>query len=175
MSANLSFTLRKAFEIPPGQVVIRPGDPLAVGIKLHQVAKEFLRHYLLPLHPPPEEGLRLEYLDPEEELVDCGGPLRFELGAEAPITPGLPHPVFRNGRGTFLRVIGAERAYTMSEAQRLYQADNFVELTSREVLARQDRNLKGHYPDFRILGMGGPSGVLTLPEVRTAYQKSRSA
>ncbi|MEO5335498.1 MAG: hypothetical protein H7841_01195 [Magnetospirillum sp. WYHS-4] len=174
MTHQLVFLSRRAFEVPAGQAAIRPGDGV-VGMKLRQMAKDFVRHYLLPLEPLPAEGLKLVYLDPEDDLIDCGGPVRLSLGDARPPAADTRPAVFRNARGTFLAAEQAARAYTMSEAQRFYKAECFVDLASCEALSRQDRNISAVFPDWRVEGMGTADGIMPLERVLSAYQKSRSA
>lgn len=174
MTQALCFQLRQAHAIPPGQVVVRPSDG-CVGMKVQQIAKDFVRHYFLPLEPLGAEGLKLAYLDPEDELADCGGPVRFSLGQSQGPGAGERGAVFRNGRATFLAAQQADREYTMSEAQRFYKSELFVDLASREVYSRQDRNVVEVFPGWKVEGMAGANGIVPLADIGAAYQKSRSA
>jgi hypothetical protein len=172
MIQPLSFRLRQAHEIPPGQAVVRPVDG-SVGMKVQQIAKDFVRHYFLPLEPMAAEGLKLVYLDPEDELADCGGPVRLSLGKGRAPGPGERGAAFRNARATFLAARQADREYTMSEAQRFYKSELFIDLTSREVLSRQDRNVAEIFPDWKVDGMAGANGIVPLVEIRAAFAGAR--
>lgn len=174
MTQALSFDLRQAHAIPPGQAVVRPSDG-CVGMKVQQIAKDFVRHYFLPLVPMAAEGLKLAYLDPEDELADCGGPVRFSLGEGRAPAAGERGVLFRNARATFLAAQQADREYTMSEAQRFYKSELFVDLASREVYSRQDRNIAEVFPAWRVEGMAGANGIVPLADIGAAYQKSKSA
>ena len=82
MSEPGRFPLRPAFEIPPGHAVLVGAGPGVLGLKGQRRAKKYVQDYVVALAPAPEGGHRLDFVDPETELADCGAPLRFVPGPE---------------------------------------------------------------------------------------------
>jgi hypothetical protein len=84
-------TERPALEVPAGHAVLRRRADGGVDLCLkgQRRAKRHIQDYTVTLIPAGEDGPRLDFIDPEEPLTDCGGGLTFVPEAPA---DGRGHP-----------------------------------------------------------------------------------
>ena len=143
MSDLPSFERKKAFETRDANaVVLEAGDGPLVCLKTVRMGKDFIHHYLVPLQPLPAGELTLIYVDPEDELVDCGAGVVFTLGGAAAasgvrIEAGT---VFANPKATFLKA---------RDDARTDRAFAYVDIASGHVKFRQERTLATVYGEWR--------------------------
>ncbi len=94
MSDTRTLVSRPAFEITPGNAVLRrneAGDPI-LSLKVQRRGKNYVQDYVVDLTPPTEPEMRLDFVDPETEIADCGAPLRFETGPSSDPALGWSPP-----------------------------------------------------------------------------------
>ncbi|MDH5750647.1 MAG: hypothetical protein OEY85_15160, partial [Rhodospirillales bacterium] len=118
--------------------------------------------YVVPLDPHPAHDMRLVYVDPEEELVECGGRAVFAL-AEGVTPEGWAEVghIFQNDQGTFLKVIEDPKS------QKMYA---FVDIRSGEIRRRQERGVNTVFMQWRVEGMdSGEKRTVTFAELRQAF------
>ncbi len=158
---------KKAYQIPSGTTVLHVMDGgVIIGLKAEREGKEYIHHYVVPLDPHPADDMRLVYVDPEDELIECGGPAVFALadGAKPDGRAEVGH-IFRNGQGTFLKVIEDPKSQKMFA---------FVDIRTGEIRRRQERGVNEVFMDWRIEGMAmDGERTVTFAELREAYSASR--
>lgn len=158
MSDIPQLSRRKAYEIAPRRAVLTRDAGLCM--KAEQDGKDFIHHFLVPLDPRPAAPLQVIYVDPEEELLDCGGTITLALGAAAGEGPIAHGEILRSDRGTFLKVKGDPR---------LAWVEAFIDMDSGMLKRRQGRHAAEIFRDWRLEDVGGLS-----PAAIRAAQKSRS-
>lgn len=151
MSEPGHFPLRPAFEIAPGNAVRRGAEPGVLCLKGQRKAKKYVQDYVVAVAPPPEGGPRLDFVDPETELTDCGAPLRFVPGAEATGEEGPPpHPqpgdLVHTEQGLCLAVW---------ETDGIYRFVSFVDVATGAVRRLRKGAIGTLYRDWRLAEDGG--------------------
>jgi len=150
MNETLILQRRKAFEIQRGNAVIHveDGDAL-VCLKAEREGKEYVHHYLVVLDPAPEAGHGMIYIDPDDEVVDCGYVFAYEMtegemrGATAAERADVGD-VFQNAAGLFLKVTEDPKSQKMFA---------FVNIHSGEVMRRQERGVTKVFQEWRTTGL----------------------
>ena len=132
---------RMAHEIGCGAVVIRTtADGPVVCLKLDRIGKEYIHHYLIPLHPRPSVNLELIYIDPEDMLFDCFATMDISYGDAL---PGQTIPeagqAFENDKGFFIKALDDP------QTQKMF---GFVDPATGLVCIRQERKIKAIHPDW---------------------------
>lgn len=167
MSPEQRFNKTKSRDIPCGNAVILEDDGEAVVcLKAERQGKEYVHHYLIPLDRRRGRELRLIYIDPEDEVMDCGLPVAIDPGEAA----GSPAPevgdAFRNAAGLFLKVIEDPKSQKMFA---------FIDIASGPTLGqvrrRQERRLSAVHPQWRAVAADGDN-VFTLQSLRQAYTEA---
>jgi len=125
-----------------GHAVRRP-DADALFIKVERQGKEYVHHYLVQVAPAPGQGMSLIYIDPDEPLLDFGAMCAFDPGtaAASAITPEPGH-IFATPKGMFLMV------HEDPMSQKMFA---FIDVTSGEVLRRQDRKVDAVHVEWLAL------------------------
>lgn len=146
MTESTSPRSRKAHEIPAGNAVLEDGT---LWLKVEREGKDFVQHYLVALAPRSDPA-RLTYVDPESNLLDCGGPLTIVLGGgqtaeRDEIAFGA---VFQTARGTFLKV----REDRRTDAEKMTM---FVDLASGLVRRRREQGVDAVFDHWRVDGVAG--------------------
>jgi hypothetical protein len=164
---------RPAFTVPAGNAVLRRlGDTPVLCLKGQRPAKRHVQDYTVALAPMAEGGPRLDFVDPEEPLTDCGARLVFITDPDpADCTGALPHPqpgdVVRTADGLWLAV---------SETSGLYRFVSFIHVETGEVRRLREASLIAVHPSWRIEAPAALAGEFPgLARGRRAAQKSRSA
>ena len=169
MTETIAFSTKSAYDVPPGQIILRTGEAggAEVCIKAERMGKEFVRHYLVPLSPIPEGGASLVYLDPEDEVATCEGVLRLTLGParEVPIDLGV---AFVNGRGTYLKVDEHRRFHG-------HKALGYLDLASGDVRSRQEKAVKSIHPAWRLEAVDIDGRTVPIEALREAFAASTAA
>ncbi|MCP5367258.1 MAG: hypothetical protein H6907_20700 [Hyphomicrobiales bacterium] len=137
-------------------VVERDGEFL-ICLKAERAGKEYVHHYAVPVDPGRAGELGMIYLDPEDALLDCGHPPCFALDA-GESCPAEPGHIFENARGAFLKVVEDPKSQKMFA---------YVELSSGQLIRRQERGVAAVYRAWRITGLGR-DGAITLEQVHGA-------
>jgi len=140
-------TPRMAYEILRGHVVKWPGapDPETVFIKAERQGTDYIHHYLIQISPQQADLTAMVYVDPEEMLVEVGGPPRFSYsGGEARDNPDIGH-IFETAKGTFLKVIEDPKSQKMFA---------FIDIASGEVKRRQERHVRTVYGSWQVTKIG---------------------
>lgn len=129
--------------VPRGHCVRKPDSeqPETVFIKAERQGTEYIHHYLIQVTPRLAEGLAMVYVDPEDMLIDCGNPPKFNYSdGETRNDPAIGD-IFENPKGTYLKVIEDPKSQKMFA---------FIDTTSGEVKRRQERNVKIVYASWQI-------------------------
>ncbi len=201
MKNGITLKRRKAFEIPRGNAVIFTdgggggggggGGEAMVCLKTERQGKDYIHHYLVVMDPAPAGGFEMIYIDPEDELTDCGGPFTYAMseGVERGDTRSERADVgdlFRNAGGLFLKVPDHPKSEKMFA---------FIEIHSGAVMGRQERDVSAVFQDWRVSGLNtggkeaggkeaggkeagrkkagrGEDGGLTLDELRRLYSQT---
>ncbi|MCW8952023.1 MAG: hypothetical protein OQJ87_05265 [Rhodospirillales bacterium] len=143
---------KQAFEIPCGQAVVldREGEQI-VCLKTERVGKEYVHHYLVPLHPAAEPGvLSLVYIDPEDTLTDLGFTVVFETGAPDGSDNPVPGHAFRTEKGTFLKI------HEDPLAQKTF---TYLDMETGALCRRQERGLSAVYTSWRACAMSDDGAI----------------
>jgi hypothetical protein len=154
---------KKAHQIPSGTTVLHVVDgDTVLGLKAEREGKEYVHHYMVPLDPHPAQDMRLVYLDPEDDLIACGGAAVFALaeGVEPAGWADVGH-IFQNSEGIFLKVIEDPKSLKMYA---------FVDIRTGEIRRRQERGVNTVFMQWRAEGMdGGDARTVTFAQLREAY------
>lgn len=166
MAATPTFERKEAQSVDCGNLVILEADggKTLICLKAEREGKEYVHHYLIQLDPVPDEGYCLLYIDPEDELVDCGAPPAFELETPTDISTISRSDVgyiIETQAGVFLKV---------SEDPKMQKFCGFVDIRTGEIKRRQERNVKAAYPAWRAAGQNGDD-PWPFPEIHTALGK----
>ncbi|MBE0533233.1 MAG: hypothetical protein IH626_20620 [Rhodospirillales bacterium] len=142
------FVERPALEVLAGHSVLRPmvDGPQALCLKGQRRAKGHLQDYTVALSPVAGGGHRLDFIDPEDRLTDCGARLVFIADANLAEQSGaLPHPqpgdLVRTAEGLWLAV---------SETSGLYRFVSFIHVETGEVRRLREAALLALHPHWRI-------------------------
>jgi hypothetical protein len=167
LSPDQRFKKTNSQDIPCGNaVIVEEGGGTVVCLKAEREGKEYVHHYLIPLDPRRGPDLQLIYVDPEDEVVDCGCRVEIDPG-EAVGGSDKPAPevgdALRNADGLFLKAIEDPKSQKMFA---------FIDIgagpTLGQVRRRQERALTAVYPGWRATAADGDE-VLTLESLRQAY------
>lgn len=171
MNPAQRFKKTRSQEIPRGNVVIiEDGGETVVCLKAERQGKEYVHHYLIPLDPRRGPDLQLIYVDPEDEVVDCGCRVAIDPGP-ASDGAGPPAPevgdAFSNAAGLFLKVIEDPKSQKMFA---------FIGIDSGDALGqvrrRQERGLTAVYPHWRAAAADGDE-AFSLESLRRTYGNFR--
>lgn len=168
MTQPIHFRLKAAYDVHPGQLILRTGEAgVEICVKAERKGKDFVRHYLVPLSPLPPEGASLVYLDPEEEVATCAGQLRIILGEakDVPVASGI---VFSNAKGTHLRAEEHSRFHG-------HKALGYLDMVTGEVRSRQEKGITAVHPDWRVDGVETERGGISLDDLRDAFAASSAS
>jgi len=139
------FVERPALDVPAGHAVLRPtaAGAQALCLKGQRRAKGHLQDYTVALCPIAEGGPRLDFIDPEAPLTDCGSRLAFI--ADAGPEPAGPHPqpgdLAECADGLWLAV---------SETSGLYRFVSFIHVETGEVRRLREATLITLHAAWRI-------------------------
>lgn len=139
---------RRALEVPAGHAVLRPaanGAP-TLCLKGQRRAKRHVQDYTVALDPVAEGGHRLDFIDPEDRLTDCGAGLVFVAEPRPAERVGArPHPqpgnLVESIDGLWLAV---------SEISGLYRFVSFIHVETGEVRRLREATLVAVHPGWRI-------------------------
>lgn len=152
MSETPAFPQRPAFEIAPGNAVLRTDTAgrTVLGVKVQRRGRNYVQDYVIDLVPAAEPEIRLDFVDPEVELTDCGAPLRFETGPDADPalgwSPPVPGDLVRAGDGLFLAV----REYAPP-----HRFVSFVNLETGNLRRLRAGAMTARFADWQVTGLGG--------------------
>lgn len=151
------FIERPALDVPAGHAVLRPtaDGAQALCLKGQRRAKGHLQDYTVALCPIAEGGPRLDFIDPEAPLIDCGIRLVFIADTNPAGQAGaLPHPqpgdLVRTVEGPWLAV---------SETSGLYRFVSFIHVETGEVRRLREATLLDLHRRWRI---EAPATLVTL-------------
>ncbi|WP_316976094.1 hypothetical protein [Shumkonia mesophila] len=138
---------RPAFEVPAGHAVLRRQDGAsALCLKGQRAAKGYVQDYTVALAPAAEGGHRLDFIDPEERLTDCGARLAF-VADPHPAEQAAPRPHPRPGD----LVESAEGLWlAVSETSGLYRFVSFIHVETGVVRRLREATLTAIHPHWRI-------------------------
>ena len=114
-----------------------------ICLKTEREGKEYTHHYLVQIDPTPNEGYCLLYIDPEENILDCGIRPGFQLENPVDITTMNRSElgyIIETPAGTFLKV---------SEDPKMQKFCGYVNIHSGEIKRRQERNVKAAFPEWQ--------------------------
>ena len=173
MKNAITLKRRKAFEVRRGNAVIFTGGgggEAMVCLKTERQGKDYIHHYLVVMDPTPADGFGMIYIDPEEELTDCGATFTYAMseGVERGYTRSERADVgdiFQNAGGFFLKVTDDPRSQKMFA---------FINIHSGVVMGRQERGVVAVFQEWRVSGLGveGGEGTLTLDELRRLHSEA---
>ncbi len=190
MKNAITLERRKAFEIARGNAVIFTdggGGEAMVCLKTERQGKDYIHHYLVIMDPAPADAHEMIYIDPEEELTDCGLTFTYAMteGVERGYTRSERADVgdlFRNTNGFFLKVTDDPRSRKMFA---------FIDIHSGAVMGRQERGVSAVFQEWRVSGLnaggkeagggepggkeaggGEPGGVVTIDELRRLHSET---
>lgn len=134
---------RTANDIPCGHAVKRPGpeDPETTYIKAERLGADYIHHYLVRIAPRRGGETTMIYVDPEEMLVDLGGPPDFRLAAGEARPDPAPGDIFENAGGLYLKAVEDPRSQKMFA---------FIDISSGRVKRRQQRGVITVYGSWRV-------------------------
>lgn len=142
------FAERPALEVPAGHAVLRPmvDGTMTLCLKGQRRAKGHLQDYTVALSPITEGGHRLDFIDPEDRLTDCGAGLVFIADPEPADHAGaLAHPqpgnLVTTADGLWLAV---------SETSGLYRFVSFIHVETGEVRRLREATLLALHRRWRI-------------------------
>ena len=135
---------KPAVAIPAGNAVLvhRDGACL-VCLKAEREGKEYVHHYAVPLDPRPGPAHDMIYVDPEEELVDCGQPPAIALEGAADAMTAAPGDIFSTRRGTYIKVIEDPKSQKMF---------GYVDVATGRIERRREKGLTAVYHGWRVDG-----------------------
>lgn len=143
MAEGDGFVERPALDVPAGHVVLRPTaiGAMALCLKGQRRAKGHLQDYTVALCPIAAGGPRLDFIDPEDPLTDCGGRLAFIAGP----TPAGLHP-----RPGDLAECTDGLWLAVSETSGLYRFVSFIHVETGEVRRLREATLIALHASWRI-------------------------
>ncbi len=170
MKNAITLERRKAFDIPRGNAIIYPrGGEVTVCLKTERQGKDYIHHYLVVMDPAPTStpanDFGLIYIDPEDELIDCGATFTYAM------TEGVARgdtrseraavgDIFQNPDGFFLKVTDAPKSQKMFA---------FINIHSGAVMSRQERGVAAVFQDWRVSGLGVEGVAFTIDELRRLH------
>ena len=170
MENTVTLERRKAFEIPRGNAVIFTDDDgggeAMVCLKTERHGKDYIHHYLVVMDPVPADGFGMIYIDPEEELTDCGATFTYAMseGVARGYTRSEQADVgdlFQNAGGFFLKLIDDPKSQKMFA---------FINIHSGAVMGRQERGVVAVFQEWRVSGLD--PGGLSLDELRRLHSET---
>jgi len=148
MAEGGGFAERPALDVPSGHAVLRPlaGGARALCLKGQRRAKRHLQDYTVALVPLAEGGPRLDFIDPEDPLTDCGVTLAFVVDPAAADQAGRqrhpqPGDLVESAEGRWLAV---------SETSGLYRFVSFIHVETGDVRRLREGALIAIHPRWRI-------------------------
>ncbi len=161
-----TLTPRKAHEVPCGNAVILARDGEAtICLKAEREGKEYIHHYLVTLDPLSNDRPELVYIDPEDDVIDCGGTFSFAMteggeGGQTASEKAGVGDIFKNGGGLFLK---------LEEDPKSQKMFAFIDIATGAVKRRQERGVSAVYQEWRVSGMG-EDGAVSFLEIREAHR-----
>ncbi|MDX9860027.1 MAG: hypothetical protein RBS99_03835 [Rhodospirillales bacterium] len=142
------YAARPALEVPAGHAVLRStaGGGSALCLKGRRQAKRHIQDYTVALDPVAEGGHRLDFIDPEDVLTDCGTRLVFVAEPQPAGRGGArPHPqpgdLVEGVEGLWLAV---------SETNGLYRFVSFIHVATGDVRRLREATLTAVHRRWRI-------------------------
>ena len=171
MKNGITLKRRKAFEVRRGNAVIFAADgEVMICLKTERQGKDYIHHYLVVMDPAPTGPRGIIYIDPEEELTDCGATFTYAMseGVERGDTRSeraAVGDIFRNSGGLFLKVTDDPKSQKMFA---------FINIHSGAVMGRQERGVLAVFQEWRVSGLGveGDEGTLSLDELRRLHSET---
>ncbi len=161
-----TLTPRKANEVPRGNgVILARNGEATICLKAEREGKEHIQHYLVTLDPLKGERPELVYIDPEDDVIDCGETFSFSMteGGEGGLTASEKADIgdiFKNGNGLFLK---------LEEDPKSQKMFAFIDIATGEVKRRQERGVSAVYQEWRVTGLG-EDGAVSFLEIREAHR-----
>lgn len=152
MTDRPAFAARSAFEITPGNAVLREDKAgrRVLGLKVQRRGKNYVQDYVVDLVPPAAPEMRLDFVDPDAALADCGAPLRLETGPAADPalgwSPPKPGDLVATADGPYLAV---------REFSPPYRYVSFVHVETGNLRRLRAGAIVDRFADWRICGLGG--------------------
>ena len=166
MKNAITLKRRKAFEIRRGNAVIFTdgGGEAMVCLKTERQGKDYIHHYLVVMDPAPADGFGMIYIDPEEELTDCGATFTYAMSegverGDSRSERAAVGDLLRNAGGLFLKVTDDPKS------QKTFA---FIDIHSGAVMGRQERGVIAVFQDWRVSGIG-ENGKVTLEDLRRLH------
>ncbi len=169
MKNAITLERRKAHEIPRGNAVIYPhGGEVTVCLKTERQGNDYIHHYLVVMDPAPvaADGFGMIYIDPEDELIDCGAAFTYAMTegvarGDTRSEQAAVGDLFQNDDGFFLKVTDDPKSQKMFA---------FVNIHSGAVMGRQERGVAAVFQEWRVSGLGG--GGLSIEDLRRLHSEA---
>lgn len=152
MAEGNGFVERPALNVPAGHAVLRPtaAGTCVLCLKGQRRAKGHLQDYTVALCPVAEGGHRLDFIDPEDPLTDCGAKLFFVADPKQAGPHPRPGDLAECADGLWLAV---------SETSGLYRFVSFIHVETGEVRRLREATLLALHRRWQI---EAPAEIATL-------------